>query len=126
MEARRSAKLYRTLASNFPPAKVAAYLQRGIGVVTVDIVTSRQGNLHNQFVRLMDLAEPFLMASEDGLYAIAYRPARRSEQDQIDLWPASLSFGGALPILPLALRGAQPVPLDLETTYNEACQRSRL
>jgi len=57
---------------------------------------------------------------------VAYRPVRRQEQDQIDLWPVGLSAGGPLPVLPLALRGTQPVPLDLETTYNEACQRSRL
>jgi hypothetical protein len=34
--------------------------------------------------------------------------------------------GGVLPLLPLALLGARPVPLDLEATYKDACRRSRI
>jgi hypothetical protein len=37
-----------------------------------------------------------------------------------------LTIGGPLPTLPLALRGFRAVPLELEASYNEACQRSRL
>gem|GEM_PF-5535882 len=37
-----------------------------------------------------------------------------------------LALGQPLPVLPLALRNAGVVPVDLETTYTEACQRSRL
>jgi uncharacterized protein DUF4058 len=107
-------------------AKCAAYLQHGIGVVTVDIVTSRHFNVHNELVRLLGLREPFLMAEEVALYAVAYRPARRGDVDQIDLWQIPLAVGGALPLLPLALRGRRAVPLDLEATYTETRLRSRL
>jgi hypothetical protein len=57
---------------------------------------------------------------------VAYRPARREERNEIDVWPVELSVGGNLPILPLALLGSRAVPLDLNTTYEEARQRSRL
>jgi hypothetical protein len=44
----------------------------------------------------------------------------------IEAWPAVLAVGEALPRLPLALRGFGMVPVDLEATYEEARQRSRL
>jgi hypothetical protein len=108
--------------------KCAAYLQRGIGLIVVDIVTSRGGNLHNDLVRLFGLAQagPFLMPEEAALYAVAYRPVRRGEASLIDLWAAPLALGSPLPVLPLALRGAAPVPLDLEGPYHDLCQRIRL
>ena len=107
-------------------AKCAAYLQRGVGLVVIDIVTSRQFNLHNEMVRMMNWGDAFLMPPDALLYAAAYRPARRQESNQIDVWPHTLTVGQALPLAPLALRGASAVPLDLEATYNDACQRSRL
>jgi hypothetical protein len=107
-------------------AKCAAYLQRGIGLVTVDIVTNRLSNLHNELIGLLGHGGPFTMAKEVATYAVAYRPARRQQANQTDVWAVPLAVGGALPTLPLALRGARAVPLDLEATYADACQRSRL
>lgn len=106
--------------------KCAAYLQRGIGLIAVDIVTERHFNLHNQLVQLLGWGEPFLLAETVFLYAVAYRPVRRQERNEIDVWPAALAIGGELPILALALKGARAVPLDLEATYGDARQRSRL
>jgi hypothetical protein len=107
-------------------AKCAAYLQRGIGLVNVDIVTSRQANLHSELMVLLGQPAANESAAEPCTYAVAYRPARRNEANELDLWPAPLAIGLALPVLPLALRGAFFVPVDLETTYSEARQRSRL
>jgi hypothetical protein len=67
-----------------------------------------------------------LLPEEAFLAAVAYRPARRDTKNQIDVWPAILAVGGPLPILPLALRGSSAVPVDLETAYMDARQRSRL
>jgi hypothetical protein len=106
--------------------KCAAYLQRGIGVVTIDIVTSRRFNLHNELVRLLGQADTYLMAEETAIYTVAYRPARRSNVDQIDIWPTPLTVGGSLPVVPLALRGTRAIPLDLDATYTETRVRSRL
>ncbi len=108
-------------------AKCLSYLSQGVGLVVVDIVTERSANLHNDLVRRLDLAEPYLLAEAANLYAVAYRPLRRGEGgDQVDLWPTPLALGGPLPVLPLGLRNAGCVPVDLEATYGEARSRSRL
>jgi hypothetical protein len=106
-------------------AKCVAYLQRGIGLIIVDIVTERRGNLHGEVLNLLGHADTVL-AQDTELYAVAYRPAHRAEVNQLDLWPVPLALGQPLPLLPLALRGAIFVPVDLEATYTETRQRSRL
>jgi len=106
-------------------AKCASYLHQGIGLMVVDVVTNRRANLHNELVRLLEKGDEFLLAPSP-LYATAYRPVRRPTSDQIEIWTATLAVGQALPVLPLALDKGVCVPLDLEATYVEACQRSRL
>lgn len=107
-------------------AKCVAYLQRGIGLVIVDIVTIRGGNLHQGVLDMLGQAEGSVLPTDTALYAAAYHPAHRGDKNQLDLWPAALALGQPLPLLPLALRGAFFVPVDLETTYSEARQRCRL
>ncbi len=107
-------------------AKCAAYLQRGVGVVFADTVTTRQANMHNELVRLLEWEEPLQMPPDVWLAAVAYRPVRREDANHIDIWTAPLTVGGALPVLPLALLGTRAVPLDLEATYMEARQQARL
>lgn len=107
-------------------AKCAAYLQRGIGLISVDIVTSRHANLHNELAQLLGWDGSLQMPADAFLYAVAYRPARRQERNEIDIWPIPLAVDDALPLLPLALKRARAVPLDLEATYTHARQRSRL
>ncbi len=107
-------------------AKCAAYLQRGIGLIMLDIVSGRQSNLHNELAQLLDWSGIFAMPVEAVLYAVSYRPVRRQEANEIDVWPVALALGGSLPTLPLSLSGYGMVPLDLEATYQDARQRSRL
>jgi hypothetical protein len=108
-------------------AKCLTYLSQGIGLVIVDIVTERTANLHNELIRSLALAEPYVLAEAVNLYAVAYRPLRRAAGgDQVDLWPAPLALGRPLPVLPLGLRNAGCVPVDLESTYADARTRSRL
>lgn len=107
-------------------AKCVAYLTRGIGLVVVDIVTNRLANLHNEVIGLLGQGEQFQMPRDTGTYAVAYRPSRQPGGDQIELWPEPLEIGRPLPVLPLALRNAGVVPVDLEATYSEARRRSRL
>jgi len=107
-------------------AKSAAYLQRGIGLVVVDIVTSRHFNLHNEMSHLLELGDGTRMPADPGLYVVAYRPANRQKSDVLDIWTHTLATGDSLPTVPLAIKGAQMVPLDLEGTYCTACERARL
>jgi hypothetical protein len=105
--------------------KVASYLYQGVSVIVVDIVTSRRGNLHNDTMRMMAAdAACFLDAEE--LYAVAYRPVTRGDKPQIDLWTAQCALGAPLPTLPLRLTGDLFVPVDFESTYEEACRRRHL
>jgi len=107
-------------------AKCASYLHQGIGLMIVDVVTSRSANLHNELVQLLDQPAEFLQPQATELYAVAYRPVRRSENDWIEIWPAELTVGKALPDLPLWLSPDLVVPVSLESTYGDACQRRRL
>ena len=115
-----------TLSRRSFAAKCAAYLSRGLGLICIDIVTSHHFNLHNELIDVLRLDPAFRQDADVSLAALAYRPARRDGQDQVDAWAVPLSLGGTLPVLPLALRGAGLVPLDLEATYTETRQRCRL
>ncbi|OAI40752.1 hypothetical protein AYO40_04400 [Planctomycetaceae bacterium SCGC AG-212-D15] len=107
--------------------KCANFLYQGIGLVIVDIVSSRHANLHDTLIDLLQQPESFRFPDAPFLYATAYRPARREPGgDQIDIWQAPLTVGHTLPTMPLALRGGPTLPLDLETSYSEARENSRL
>jgi len=106
--------------------KCASYLYQGISLIVIDIVTSRQANLHDEVMQMLGRAAPFGLPAESPLYAVAYRPVVRDEAEQIEAWPATLALGQPLPVLPLALNAELSLPLDLEATYTAACQRRRL
>lgn len=107
-------------------SKCASYLQRGIGVVIVDIVTEKHFNLHNTLLPLLNLDDRFAMADDPHLYAVGYKPVQRGKVSVIDAWPFVLTVGEALPVVPLYLRRFRAIPLDLSATYEDACRRSRI
>ncbi len=107
-------------------AKCLSYLGKGIGLVVIDIVTTRHENLHNEIVRIAEHGDKFLMPDSQWIYVTAYRPVSRKGEDLIDLWQWPLTIGAALPAVPLALKGYGCVRLDLEATYAEACARLRI
>jgi hypothetical protein len=107
-------------------ARCAAYLARGVGLVIVDAVTSRQGNLHNELVNLLGLEPAFRMPAAAGLYAVAYRPLRRDQEAWVETWPMTLAVGQPLPTVPLSLEAERCLAVDLEAAYLDACQRRRV
>lgn len=107
-------------------AKCVAYLERGLGLVNIDIVTRHHFHLHSEIVDVMNLPSSFRLPEEQFLSATAYRPARREERNEVDVWPAPLLVGEVLPVVPLALLRGRTIPLDLETTYSLARERSRI
>jgi Protein of unknown function (DUF4058) len=107
-------------------AKCVTYLGRGIGLVVLDVVTSRQGNLHNELTTLLGLEASLRMPADVSLYAVSYRPLRRDQVDQIETWPMPLAVGRPLPTVPLSLAAEWCVAVDLEGPYLEACRRRRL
>ncbi len=105
-------------------AKCETYLQQGIGLVIVDVVTARQANLHDDLLaRLAAVVSP---SPEAGLYAVSYRTIERDEQSSLDIWRESLAIGEALPTMPLWLRGALCLPVDLDATYDRTCREHRI
>lgn len=106
--------------------KSASYLVQGIGLIVIDIVTNRSGNLHHSLIELMKLDERYKVASQDSLYTVAYGPTVRGDEPVIDCWPALLQVGQTLPTQPLFLRRDLSVPVDFEAAYAEACSRLRI
>jgi hypothetical protein len=105
-------------------SKCAAYVQQGIGLVIVDVVTDRHVNLHDELVA--HLGAPDAVDSPGELYAVAYHPVQRGDDTELDIWPVSLTLGSDLPTLPLWLRGGPCLPVDLEAAYRRTCQEQRV
>lgn len=104
--------------------KCTAYLQRGMGVIVMDIVTSRKSRPLDD---LLTLLHPTLPPVEAGdLTAISYRPIRVGESETIELRVSTLTLGEPLPQLPLGLNSGLTIGVDFETCYQEARERSRL
>lgn len=104
-------------------AKCRSYLQQGIGLLLVDVVTDRRANLHDELLARLD---PGAAASGDDLYTAAYRTVERDGQPRLDVWREALAVGGELPTMPLWLRGPLCLPVDLGATYERACREQRI
>ncbi|HYT88811.1 MAG TPA: DUF4058 family protein [Gemmataceae bacterium] len=104
-------------------SKCAAYLQQGVGLVLVDVVTERAGNLHDELLARLGTDAVSLGGS---LYATAYRPVERGGKPSLDVWQEALALGQPLPTLPLWLRGGLCLPVELESAYERTCREQRV
>jgi hypothetical protein len=107
-------------------AKCATHLQRGVGLIVVDVVTNRQANLHNDLIGLLQLDSGFRLPDKVSLYTVAYRPLLGPGGGRIETWPMPLEVGRSLPTVPLSLAAELCVAVDLEPSYQAACERRRL
>jgi hypothetical protein len=82
--------------------------------------------LHNEIIQLLAQSAAYRMADDALLYSVAYRPASRNDRAEIDLWRQTLALGQGLPTMPLALKGAGVVGVDLESAYGAVCRRRQL
>lgn len=106
--------------------KCASYLQNGVSVMIVDVVTARRGNLHAELLELLTLDIQAPATAADDLYATAYRSRRAGAQGRLDVWAETLTVGAPLPTLPLWLNAELALPLSLEQTYLAACAARRI
>lgn len=105
--------------------KCVAYLQQGSGLVVVDTVTTRRADMQSAIFALLNVDVP--APSPAGLSAISYRSSGLDEESQrLEAWPASLLLGQNLPTLPLWIALDFSVPLDLEASYQMACDDLRI
>jgi hypothetical protein len=104
-------------------SKCQTYLQQGIGVIIIDLVTTLTANLHNELMARLELQPVPLEAL---LYTVSYRVAETAGEVRLDFWQEPLDIAGALPIVPLFLKGGLFLPMDLEQSYGMTCDRLRI
>ncbi|HEV3260381.1 MAG TPA: hypothetical protein VG013_26230 [Gemmataceae bacterium] len=108
-------------------AKCAGYIQHGIGVVIVDIVTARAANLHAELFDVLEAkGRRPAWESPTGLYAVAFRAVKIRKHPRVEGWPEPLALGERLPVMPLWLAMDLYVPVRLEESYLETCQSLRI
>ena len=102
-------------------AKCAALLQKGVAVSIVDLVTVRHFNLYADLLGLIGHSDPTLGVEPPDLYAASCRWVRRGKRTILEAWSHILAVGRPMPTLPLCLTDELVVPLDLEKSYEQAC-----
>jgi len=106
--------------------KCAGYLQQGVAMVIVDVVTERTANLHAELVEILGLAQPLAWCSPSHLYVVAYHPTQSADEQRLEAWPEALAVGAALPTMPLWLSEELCLPLALEESYRATCAALRI
>ena len=106
-------------------AKCAAYLQEGVSLVIVDVVTERRANLHNEIVNVMEARDEYLMPADSSLYAVAYRPQYRRSRGtdrRHGRWPIVVEGGRHLRRAPRAggSRKSRPASAITAARFQEA------
>ncbi len=105
-------------------SKCESYLCAGIGLLVVDVVTSRKKDLHRLLLRRVAKGAGPRPARE--LYAVSYRPVEREGAPSLEMWEEALTLGAPLPEMPLWLKGWTCVATDLGATYERTCREQRL
>jgi hypothetical protein len=101
--------------------KCAALLRKGVAVSIVDVVTTRQFNLYAELLQFIGQADPTLGEPVPYLYAVSCRWRPLGKRMTLQTWSHELAVGQPLPTLPLWLTETLAVPLDLEHSYEQAC-----
>jgi len=111
-------------------AKCSNLLSEGVSLIIIDILSVPYFNLHNQLLLALEATEGYLKENENHpLYCTAYRQTSIFEEEEtpaIDCWVRALKVSDRLPELPLFITPKFAVPVDLEKTYMETCQKSRV
>jgi hypothetical protein len=108
-------------------AKMSSYLQQGMALSVIDLVTSRSAHLHNEWIHWMQATTGRIEDTvRTPLYANSYRPLQLGERGAIEMWLNPLRVGDQLPNLPLFLRGDLCIEVPLEETYVETCGDQRI
>jgi Protein of unknown function (DUF4058) len=102
--------------------KCQSYLEQGVGLIVIDIVTTRKQSLHTQ---LMEQIGGKPQPSAGDLYAAAYRSIV-TESPQVEIWFETLAIDQSLPTLPLWLKEGGCFPVDLAQTYDRTCKAQRI
>ena len=102
-------------------SKCAALLRQGVAVSIVDVVTTRQFNLYAELLAFLGQTDPTLTGEPAAIYAASCRWVLGERRGKLETWSHVLAVGRPLPTLPLWLSPVRVVPLDLEPSYEKAC-----
>ncbi|MBN9521167.1 hypothetical protein J0H58_22045 [bacterium] len=105
--------------------KCAGYLQRGIGVVIVDVVTSLPDGPFATLLRSMDV-RPEAEERSPRTSIAALAPQHGPAGNSVAVWHYALNVGEPFPVVPLALRGGPIIPLDVGPAYETALRGMNL
>jgi hypothetical protein len=98
-------------------SKCAAYMQQGVGLLIVDVVTASPFDLHGAVLTRLGSSPP---PAAGALYAASYRPAiGEPSGNRLEIWCQAINLGDVLPTMPLALAGGPCLPVDLEVSYEK-------
>jgi Protein of unknown function (DUF4058) len=103
--------------------KCANYLQEGVGLLVVDVVTNRSGNMHGELLEMLGLSPAPGDGPPPDLYAAAYRTTGPAEASHLQSWLEGLTLAAPLPKMPLWIMEERCVPVDLEVAYSAARKR---
>jgi hypothetical protein len=101
--------------------KCAALLRNGVALSIVDIVTARHFSLYAELMAFVGHPDRTLGPEPPAVYAASCRWLRKSDRAVLQTWSHALIVGQPLPTLPLWLTDTLYVPLDLERSYEQAC-----
>jgi hypothetical protein len=102
--------------------KCAALLRNGVAVSVVDLVTIRNFNLYAELMTFIGHPDRTLGPEPPAAYAASCRWLRKADRAVLQTWSHALTVGQPLPTLPLWLTDTLYVPLDLERSYEQACE----
>jgi hypothetical protein len=103
-------------------SKCETYLQQGAGLIMVDIVTERSGNLHRELLARLNA----VTSLNSNLYTAAYHLIEEGGQPALQIWEEALAIGSPLPAMPLWLKGGLCLPVDLDATCQRTCLEQRI
>ncbi len=106
-------------------ARCSNSLRRGVCVSIVDLVTIESFSLYAELLSLIDVTDPSL-DSPSPIYAVTCRKFTAKGRTRLQAWANVLTVGQKLPTLPIWLTEERAIPLDLETSYEEACRVLRI
>jgi hypothetical protein len=89
--------------------------------VLVDLATIRRFNLYAQLMQFIGHPDRGMSIDEPSIYATSCRGPTRGTRARLEAWSYALVVGQALPTLPLWLSDDQVMPLNLEQSYEQAC-----
>jgi hypothetical protein len=103
-------------------SKCETLIQQGVGLLLIDIVTERGGNLHGDLLNRLNIQ----MSFDAALYTASYHAIETGGEAMLEVWAEPLAIGQPLPTMPLWLRGGYSLPMELEATYQRTCLEQRI